>query len=386
MSFINKKIIILGPAHPLRPGGITTFNERLCRALLAQGHTCSIWSFSLQYPGFLFPGSSQYTDAPAPEGISIHSKMNSMNPLNWIKVGCEARKTRPDLIIVRYWIPFMGPCLGTILRIARGNRHTRIVCIADNVIPHEKRPGDRLFTRYFTGAPHAFVVMSREVLQDLRQFTQKPARLLPHPLYDNFGERVSAAVARAQLQKKFGIPLPQDGNVLLFFGLVRHYKGLDLLLQALPLIKKSDFKLLIAGEFYDKKDTYTQLIEALQLQEKVILHPHFVADEDVKYFVCAANGIVQPYRSATQSGVTPVAYHFEVPMVVTNVGGLPQMVPHMQAGIVCQPAPPSIAAGIDIFFESDPQRFLPGLLQIKQNLSWDTFTNGIADLCQEIQG
>lgn len=382
----RKKIIILGPAHPLRPGGITTFNERLCRAFLAQGHACSIWSFSLQYPGFLFPGSSQYTDAPAPEGISILSKMNSMNPLNWISVGWQLRKARPDLIIVRYWIPFMGPCLGTILRIARGNKHTRIVCIADNVIPHEKRPGDRLFTRYFTGAPHAFVVMSREVQQDLRQFTPKPARLLPHPLYDNFGERVSVTEARAQLQQKFGIALPQDGNVLLFFGLVRHYKGLDLLLQALPLIQKSKFTLLIAGEFYDKIDTYTQLIEALQLQEKVILHPHFVADEDVKHFVCAANGIVQPYRSATQSGVSPVAYHFEVPMVVTNVGGLPQMVPHLQAGIVCQPEPPSIAAGIDTFFEADPQRFVPGLLHIKQTLSWDAFTKGIADLCAEIQG
>lgn len=371
------KIIILGPAHPLRPGGITTFNERLCRAFNEGGHDCRIWSFSLQYPSFLFPGTSQFTDAPAPAGISIRAVVNSVNPLNWLKVGRMLKIEKPDLVVVRYWIPFMGACLGSILRLVKGNRHTRIVCIADNVIPHEKRPGDKLLTTWFLKPVDAFVVMSELVLADLRTFTQKPARLMPHPLYDNFGPKINRSDARKCLSEKFGITIGEDSPLLVFFGLVRHYKGLDLLLNAMALTQNKSVKLLVAGEFYEDKKTYLDLIEKNGLANRVILHASFINEQDVKYFICAGDCIIQPYRSATQSGVTPVAYHFEVPMIVTNVGGLPQMVPQGVAGLVCEAESQSIAGAIDNFFEMGPGVLTPGLLAEKQKLSWTAFTTGI---------
>src|SRR5688572_21997096 len=207
----NQRIVIIGPAHPLR-GGLATFNQRLAKEFLSLGHQCSIYSFSLQYPSFLFPGTTQYSDDPAPE-LEIHTRINSINPLNWISVGNELRKSRPDLIVVRFWLPFMGPALGTILRQVRKNRHTRIIAITDNVIPHEKRPGDKQFTRYFLRACHGFITMSEKVMQDLRSFEpKKPALQLLHPLYDNFGEAVTKQAARAHLG------LQSVEKIVLFFG------------------------------------------------------------------------------------------------------------------------------------------------------------------------
>ena len=377
------KIVILGPAHPLRPGGITTFNERLCRAFQQAGHNCEIWSFSLQYPSFLFPGSSQFTDAPPPPDIKIKTLINSVNPLNWIKVGRKLKREKADLVVVRYWIPFMGASLGTILRIAKNN-HTKILCIADNIIPHEKRPGDSLLTRYFIGAVDAFVVMSETVQKDLRSFTQKTERLLPHPLYDNFGEKVDKHTAREYLGSKYGVQLAPDEKLLVFFGLVRHYKGLDMLLEAMSKLNRKDIRLLVAGEFYEDQKPYLEFISRHNLQDSVLLHASFIEDGEVKYFICAGDCIVQPYRHATQSGVTPVAYHFEVPMIVTNVGGLPQMVPHNIAGIVCSPDPSSIAGAIDYYFAENPERFIEGLLQEKKKLGWDAFTEGILRLSESL--
>jgi glycosyltransferase involved in cell wall biosynthesis len=342
----KKKIIIIGPAHPLRPGGITTFNERLCKAFLEAGHACSIWSFLLQYPSFLFPGSSQFTDGAAPAGITIYPAINSVNPFNWIKVGKQIKKLKPDIVVVRYWIPFMGPCLGTILRIVKKNKHTQVVCIADNVIPHEHRAGDKLFTRYFVKPVDRFTVMSEQVRKDLQSFTSKPVQLLPHPLYDNFGEGESITVARKTLREKFQLGINEDDQLLVFFGLVRQYKGLDLLIEALAQARHKNCKLLIAGEFYEDEKRYHELVEKNNLQDRVMIHNKFIAGDDVKHFICAGDVIVQPYRSATQSGVTPVAYHFEKPMIVTNVGGLPEMVPHEKAGLVCEPNPSAIANAI----------------------------------------
>ena len=375
MSKTAQRIIILGPAHPLRPGGITTFNERLCKAFIEAGHACSIWSFSLQYPAFLFPGSSQFTDAPAPEGIPIVTTINAINPFNWVAVGLKLKKLKPDTIVVRFWLPFFGPCLGTILRIARQNQHTKVLCIADNVVPHESRPGDLAFTRYFLQPINRFVVMSRQVLADLRRFTQKPAQLLPHPLYDNFGAKVSMAEARAHLAQHFDIQLLENEPVLIFFGLIRPYKGLDLLIEAFALLANTNIKLLIAGEAYESLEPYTKRIAALGLQARIVTHFKFVADADVRYFMCAANGLVQPYRHATQSGVSPLAYHFDVPMIVTNVGGLPDMVPHGSAGLVCEPNAAAIAAAIDQFFLLGPQHFMAGLAAQKLRLNWSSFVD-----------
>ena len=378
--FHKSKVIIIGPAHPLRGGGITTFNERLARQFQNEGHQTSIFSFSLQYPGFLFPGKSQFTDEPAPAGLEIHARINSINPFNWISVGNEIKKLKPDIVIVRYWIPLMGPCLGTILRIIKKNKHTKIICIADNMVPHEKRLGDKLFTRYFIKQVDAFITMSEKVMNDLRFFTkEKKAMLVPHPLYDNFGEKISKDAARREL----GISNLE--LVMLFFGFIRKYKGLDILLDAMKLIQNhkqqtTNIKLLIAGEFYEDRKTYDEQIEKLGIKDNLILHTDFIPDSEVKKYFSAADVVIQPYRNATQSGVTPLAYHFEVPMIVTNVGGLPDMVPDNKAGLVALPTAESLAEKILEFFDKGENYFLPGLLEEKKKLSWTKMVESIIEL------
>lgn len=370
-------IVILGPAHPLR-GGIAAFNERLAQAFAEEGHSVTICSFRLQYPSFLFPGTSQYKTGPAPANLHIETVVNSINPLNWLQVGKQLQKQRPDLVIVRYWLPFMGPALGTILRRVRKNRHSRIVCIADNVVPHEHRPGDRLFTRYFVGAVDAFVTMSEQVLKDLRRFTQKPALLEPHPLYDHFGPQLPQAQARAHLQ------LPPNGFLFLFFGFIRAYKGLDLLLEAMHLLQQKSTappcKLLIAGEFYEDRQKYDNLIAQYRLQDAVLLRTDFIPDEEVRYYLCAADVVVQPYRNATQSGVTPLAYHFEKPMIVTDVGGLPDMVPHRQVGLVCAPTAAGIAEALEEMLHTNLQVYQQAVATEKRKYAWSNMTRAVLQL------
>jgi glycosyltransferase involved in cell wall biosynthesis len=372
----GRKIAIIGPGHPLR-GGLSTFNQRLAREFMAQGDKCVIYSFSLQYPSFLFPGTSQYTDEPAPENLTIHTIINSVNPLNWVKVGRRIAKDKPDIILVRFWIPFMGPALGTILRQVRKNKHTRIIGLADNVIPHEKRPGDSLFTKYFLGSCHAFITMSEKVMTDLRSFEiSKPARLVAHPLYDNFGEAISKSAAR----EKLGIG-PGE-KVILFFGFIRKYKGLDILLEAMadPRIKEAGIKLLVAGEFYEDEKVYQDVIDRMGTRQQLIMHTHFIPDSDVVNYFCASDVVIQPYRNATQSGVTPLAYHFEKPMVVTNVGGLPSMVPDRKCGIVAAVDPQAIATAILDAYALGEEFFIPHLRSEKQKLSWAQLTETIKSL------
>lgn len=359
-------VIIIGPAHPLR-GGLASFDERLAREWQTKGWKTEIWTFSLQYPGFLFPGKTQFSEEPAPKDISIKVCINSINPLNWIKIGNRLKNLKPDLIIVRYWLPFMGPCLGTILRMAKSNHHTKVICIADNVIPHEKRPGDRPFTKYFLKSVDAFITMSEKVNQDLRLFeNKKPSKVVDHPLYDNFGEKIDKSQARIHLG------IPEDEKLVLFFGFIRKYKGLNLLLDAFanPLLRNSGIKCLVAGEFYEDEKPYLEQIEKAGIEKQMLMHTHFISDSDVKYYLSAADVVVQPYIQATQSGVTPLAYHFERPMVVTNVGALPRLVPHGKVGYVCEPNPESIADTILKFFEGNPERFLAQLIEEKKKLSW----------------
>jgi glycosyltransferase involved in cell wall biosynthesis len=375
------KVLIIGPAHPLR-GGLATFNQRLAKQFADEGHECSIVSFSMQYPSFLFPGTTQYSSDPAPGDVTIHTLINSVNPLNWLSVGNKLRKWKPDLVVVRYWLPFMGPALGTILRRVRKNKHTKIVCIADNVLPHEKRTGDIPFTRYFLKAPDAFVTMSEKVLGDLRKFTNKPAQLVQHPLYDNFGEAISKEEARSFLG------LGAAGKIVLFFGFVRQYKGLDLLLKAMAdeRIKKENIRLLVAGEFYEDEKPYLQLIKENNLEQQVILKTSFIPDSEVKYYLCSGDCVIQPYKNATQSGVTPLAYHFEKPMIVTNVGGLPSLVPHEKVGLVCEPQPQSIAEAILRFYQLGEQYFIPHLRSEKEKYLWSKLTGAIFSLAQQGTG
>lgn len=375
---MNKKIVILGPAHPLR-GGLALFDERLAAAFQQQGHSCEIWSFTLQYPSFLFPGTTQYSTEPPPQGITIRTKINSINPLNWIKVGNELKRARPDIVVVRFWLPFMGPALGTILRRVKKNKHTKVIAITDNVIPHEKRPGDTAFTKYFLKTCDAFITMSDKVLTDLRKFEkEKPAQHVMHPLYDNFGHPVPKAEARAKLG------LDANAKILLFFGFIRKYKGLDLLFEAMAKLQDKNIKLLVAGEFYEDEKPYQEKIDQLGIRDSLLLRTGFIDNVDVRYYLCAADAVVQPYRNATQSGVTPLAYHFERPMIVTNVGGLPALVPHEKVGLVCQPEPASIAKAIEHFYELGEDYFIPHLRTEKLKYSWDKLVNSIFQLAEEI--
>jgi glycosyltransferase involved in cell wall biosynthesis len=371
----SKKVIIIGPAWPLR-GGLASFDERLCRQFVQEGYDASIYTFSLQYPDFLFPGTTQYSTEPVPADLRIKACINSINPFNWLMVGNEIRKQRPDLVIVRYWLPLMGPCLGSILQIIKSNRFTKVVCIADNVIPHEKRIGDKPFTQYFVKAVDGFITMSEKVKNDLLLFTKKPAQQVVHPLYDNFGEGLDKAEARKKLS------LPENERIILFFGFIRKYKGLDLLLRAMndERIRQSNIKLLVAGEFYEHRKEYDELISSLNIPSQLILRTDFIADSEVRYYMSAADFVIQPYRNATQSGVTPLAYHFEKPMLVTNVGGLPDLVPDGKVGVVTEPDPTSIATGILRLYELGENYFLPHLREQKKMYSWHKLTAAIIRL------
>jgi glycosyltransferase involved in cell wall biosynthesis len=375
----NKKVIIIGPAYPLR-GGLASYNERLAKEFSLHNFDTTIYTFSLQYPGFLFPGATQYSTEPAPAELKIKVSINSINPLNWIKVGNKLKHLNADIIVVRYWLPFMGACLGTILRLVKKNNHTKIICIADNILPHEKRIADTFLTKYFLKPVDAFITMSEEVLEDLRKFEKnKPAQFIAHPLYDNFGEKISKKEAREKLKIK------NEELIILFFGFIRKYKGLDVLLNAMKILKQrqqkdvnlKQIKLLIAGEFYDDRKIYLNLIDELGIHDDVILHTDFIPDSQVKYYLCAADCVIQPYRNATQSGVTPLAYHFEVPMIVTNVGGLPSLVPHKKSGLVAEPNAEDIAEKIIEYFQLGENFFLPHLREEKKKYGWDNMVQAI---------
>jgi len=376
-----KNIILLSPAHPLR-GGIAASSERLAQELQAQGAKVEIISFRLQYPGFLFPGKTQYTNDPAPEGLKISTLVNSINPFNWLKVGNQIRRAQPDLLIVRYWLPFMAPCLGIVARMAKRNKHTRVIAITDNVTPHEKRPGDRLLTRYFVNSADGFVVMSRSVGEDLRQFTaSKPYRYTPHPIYDSYGELVLREAALQQLK------LPENQRYILFFGFIRQYKGLDLLLRAMAdeRVRSLPIRLIVAGEFYDDDAPYRELIVQHHLTEKVILHDDFIPNEQVKYYFGAADLVVQPYRTATQSGISQLAFHFEKPMIVTRVGGLPEIVRHGEEGYVVDVDAAAIAEVIVDFFEHERQSEMTRNVRVgKARYGWDQMVACIDDLYKQL--
>ena len=378
---MSGRVVIIGPGYPLR-GGLATFDQRLAREFIHEGFECPIYSFSLQYPDFLFPGTTQYSTDPPPEGLTILSRINSIQPLNWIAVGNELRRLRPDLIVVRYWLPLMGPALGTILRRVRRNRHTRIIAITDNVIPHEKRPGDTPFTRYFLKACDAYITMSEKVMTDLRTFQPtKPARQVAHPLYDNFGEPITREAAREHLRDK-RIDIKDGDRILLFFGFIRKYKGLDIALEAMadPRIKDMGIRLLVAGEFYEDAEPYKELIARLGIEDRLILRTDFIPDSEVRDYLCAADAVIQPYRNATQSGVTPLAYHFEKPMIVSNVGGLPALVPHEEVGLVAEPEPGAMSDAILRFFTLGGSYFLPALKREKEKYSWARLVETILTL------
>ena len=377
MSSKPKSVVIVGSAYPLR-GGLANYNERIARAYLEQGAEVKIFTFSLQYPNFLFPGKTQFSDGPAPEGLDIEVSLNSVNPFSWISLGRKIKKLAPDLLIIKFWIPFMGPSLGTVARIAKRNKKTKVITIIDNIIPHEKRPGDRVLANYFAGAVDGFISMSESVLDDLKTFDQKKPKIFtPHPVYDNFGQPNAKSFAKSNL----GLDLKQ--NYILFFGFIRDYKGLDLLLRAMAdqRIKDLGLKLIVAGEFYTDSKPYYEIIEKYGLNDQLVLATDFIPDDKVGDYFNAADMVVQPYKDATQSGVTQIAYHFEKPMLVTNVGGLPEIVPHLKTGYVVDVDPLKIADGIVDFYENNREEaMIQNCKEEKKKYSWATMLEKIGEL------
>jgi len=372
----KKKVIIIGPAFPLR-GGIANFNNLLAKAYQDLGNEVVVYSFSLQYPSFLFPGTSQYENGDAPN-INIKTCINSINPINWFKAAKNISSEKADYVVVRYWLPFMAPCLGVISRLIRGK--TKVIAITDNVIPHEKRIGDHLLTSFFVNSCDGFICLSKSVLSDLNKFTSSiHKKFFPHPIYNTFGNKLSKNKARQNLQ------LTKNGKYLLFFGFVREYKGLDLLLNALAdkRIKKMGIKLIVAGEFYENKSKYFNLIKSLDIKDSVILKSSFISADEVKNYFCAADLITQTYKTATQSGITQIAYHFDRPMLVTDVGGLSEIVPHLKVGYVTKKDSLDIANCIYDFYNNDREdKFSENVQKEKIRFSWDKFilnTNELVD-------
>lgn len=366
--------IIIGPAYPLR-GGIANLNEALCDNFNKAGIKSEIVSFSLQYPGFLFPGKTQMETSVISLPFSIHTLINSINPITWWKAARFIKSKKPDYIIIRYWLPFMAPCLGTIARWVK-SKNIKVIGIADNVIPHEKRVGDTAFTKYFINSCDAFLVMSEKVKEDILLFNKaKPVVCTPHPIYNIFGNSVSKQEACRQLN------LNASCNYILFFGFIRKYKGLDILLEALPLLKSKNIKLIVAGEFYESKKEYQDIIEKYKLHDSVIIADSYIPKEVVKYYFSAADVVVQPYRNATQSGVTQIAYSFNKPMIVTNVGGLPEMVTHGVSGYVAEANAEAITQCIDEFYIAEKKsEFEKGVELEKKRFGWETFIEKINQL------
>ncbi len=376
------KILIVGPAWPYR-GGIADFDERIAREYIKKGDEVEIFTFTLQYPSFLFPGKTQYSPDPRPEDLDIKRKVNSINPFNWIKVGRELKKKNADLLIIKFWLPLMAPCFGTIARIVKGNGKTKVVSILDNIIPHEHRPGDKILSKYFVSSIDAFIAMSKSVYDDLKSLNdKKPCLMSPHPIYDNFGTAVSREEAIGSLG------LDPSAKYMLFFGFIRDYKGLDILLKAIAdeRIKNSDIKLIVAGEFYNNSEKYFELEKQLGLEGKMIWRTDFIADEQVKNYFCASDIIVQPYKTATQSGVTQIAYHFEKPMLVTNVGGLPEIVPNGKVGYSVEPEAKVIADAISDFYSNGRYaEFVENIKEEKKKYSWDRMLENVDKAMSQIK-
>ena len=418
--------IIVGPAWPYR-GGIAAFSERLAYQLIAEGHSVELYTFTLQYPSLLFPGKTQYSTDPAPEGLTIHRRISSVNPFSWFKTAREIRRKQPDVVVFAYWMSFMAPCFGTIAaRCRKSKSRTKCIGLIHNMMPHEPNLLDKLFPPYFVRRMDGFITLSQAVAEDVKkrltdyQTTRltdeclendsnakvlsesltvckseslksevcqsKKIAVTPHPLYDHYGELMPKADARRALG------LDVDVRYVLFFGLVRAYKGLDLLLEALAdkRLREADVRLIVAGEFYDDEQPYRDKIQALGLSERVVLHDHFIPNDQVNRYVSACDIVCQPYRSATQSGVTQIAYHFCKPMLVTDVGGLAEIIPHDPvgteptegcAGYVVAPAPDAIADALNDFYQHNREAaFTLGATEEKKKYAWTNLTQALYGL------
>jgi glycosyltransferase involved in cell wall biosynthesis len=375
------KVVILGPAYPLR-GGIADFNEALANSLLEAGNEVILFSFYYQYPGILFPGTSQFSEGKGPENLKIVSSLSSVNPISWFQTAKKIIKENPDLVIVRFWLPFMAPALGTVAKLLR-RKKVKVIAITDNVVPHEKRPGDKVLTGYFINQCDGFVTMSRAVLDQLSLFSDSDKKVfLPHPIYNIFGDRISKNEARKNLNLNSG------DRIILFFGFIRAYKGLNLLLDAMndDRIRERKIKLIVAGEFYEDSTPYLEKIKSNKLEESIILHSDFIEKSRIRDYFCSADLIVQPYTSATQSGITQIAYFFGRPMLVTNVGGLAEIVNHNKVGYVVERSKEEIVNALCDFYDNNRESgFASNVDMEKERFTWKSFIEGLNKLHESIQ-
>ena len=378
------KIKFIGPAYPYR-GGLATIIETLARTFAGRGNEVSIDTFSLQYPRLLFPGKSQFRTGPAPTDLSIERTVSTVNPLSWWRVGRKLSHQAPDMVVLKYWTPLMAPCFGTICRLARKNGKTKVVVHVDNITPHENHFYDRVLNRYFLRSVDGFVYMSEAVKSDLDTYgLGKPALFSPHPLFDTYGQRVDRTEACTRLG------LNPEEKYVMFFGYIRDYKGLDLLIDAWAMLHKRGLtegrKLLVVGEVYGADTKYTEQIARLGLEDEVVMHTRFVPDGEVADYFSVAQMVALPYKSATQSGVTQVAYAFGVPMIVTRVGGLAEIVRDGVVGLLADVSAESVAEAIEkAWQEGNLDRFREGIEREKHRFSWDATADVIEQLYGQIK-
>ena len=371
-------IVYIGTAYPMR-GGIAHFNALLAREL-ARRHTVHVLSFTRQYPGLLFPGKTQFvTDEEAAAAARVEAQpiLDSIWPPSWWRTARHAARLQADLLLFKYWMPFFAPAFGTVIRQVKRRRPARAVFVCDNIVPHERTPLDLPLTRYALAPVDGFVVMSESVRDDLLRIRPEARwKLVRHPIYRLFGERVAKETARQAL----GL---EPGPWLLFFGYVRPYKGLDLLLEALPLIRaRHPVKLLVAGEFYEGEARYRRRVGELGLGDAVRFHADYIPEAKVRLYFSAADGVVLPYRSATQSGIVQVAYQLDAPVICTDVGGLAEVVPDGRTGFVVPPgdAPALAAAVVRFYDESWEERLRAGVREEKRKYSWEPMVEAIEEL------
>lgn len=370
------KITILSTAYPLR-GGIAHFNGLLYRELI-KDNDVNVITFKRQYPALLFPGKSQLESGDTVERIQTEQIVDSINPVNWFLTGNQIKKDAPDLLIFKYWLPFFAPCFGTISKIVKKNKKTRVLVICDNVLPHEKRPGDRVLTKYFFRYADFFILLSEKVKGDLLLINPGAEyKVLPHPVYSNFGMPVSKDEARQKLKLT-------DKNLILFFGFIRDYKGLDVLLKSMALLKEEKISLIVAGEFYSNSQFYLNLINELKIKDRVYLFTDFIPTSDVKYYFSASDAVILPYKDATQSGIVQIAMNFRKPVIATNVGGLGDVVLNNRTGFVVEEKnPEALAEAIRKFYnENKDALFTENVEKEIEKYSWEKFVKGMIELTE----